>query len=132
VKKFSIGERVESDHLSLEIIIEGTNHEERRKGGTREEEKKVTIKLWDEQGVEEYRRSLKKATFEEQDVEKMTTELKEVTEKATTKKEVTVRGSKGARWKNGWWDKECEQLKKEAVKALREWRRNKIDRSRFL
>jgi hypothetical protein len=61
----------------------------------------VTIKLWDEQGVEEYRRSLKKATFEEQDVEKMTTELKEVTEKATTKKEVTVRGSKGARWKNG-------------------------------
>jgi hypothetical protein len=45
VKKFSIGERVESDHLSLEIIIEGTNHEERRKGGAREEEKKVTIKL---------------------------------------------------------------------------------------
>jgi hypothetical protein len=63
-------------------------------------------------------------------VEKMAAELKEVIEKATMKKEVTVRGSKGR--KNGWWDKECERLKKEAVKALREWRRNKIDRSRFL
>jgi hypothetical protein len=29
-----------------------------------------------------------------------------------------------------WWDKECEQLKKEAVKALREWRRNKRERER--
>jgi hypothetical protein len=45
---------------------------------------------------------------------------------------VTVRGSKDAGRKNGWWDRECEQAKKEAVKALREWRRNKIDRSRFL
>jgi hypothetical protein len=45
---------------------------------------------------------------------------------------VIVSGSKGARKKNGWWDRECEQSKKEVVKALREWRRNKIDRSRFL
>jgi hypothetical protein len=41
---------------------------------------------------------------------------------------VTVRGRKEARRKNVWWDKECEQLKKEAVKALREWRRNKRER----
>jgi hypothetical protein len=32
---------------------------------------------------------------------------------------------------SGGWDKQCEQSKKEAVKALREWRRNKIDRNRF-
>jgi hypothetical protein len=64
----------------------------------------VTIKVWDEQGVKEYRRRLEKATFEEQEVEKMAAELKEVVEKATN----------------------------EVVKALREWRRNKIDRSRFL
>jgi hypothetical protein len=41
---------------------------------------------------------------------------------------VTVRGTKEARRKNVWWDKEYEQLKKEAVKALREWRRNKRER----
>jgi hypothetical protein len=64
----------------------------------------VTSKVWDEQGVKEYRRRLEKATFEEQEVEKMAAELKEVVEKATN----------------------------EVVKALREWRRNKIDRSRFL
>jgi hypothetical protein len=55
-----------------------------------------------------------------------------VIEKVTTKKEVTVRGSKGAGRTSGLWDRECEQAKKEAVKALREWRKNKIDRSRLL
>jgi hypothetical protein len=50
----------------------------------------------------------------------MEAELKEAIEKATTKKEVTVRGSKGTGRKNAWWDRECEQLKKEVVKALRE------------
>ncbi|KAJ3632437.1 hypothetical protein MTP99_009448 [Tenebrio molitor] len=132
VEGFKVGERADSHHLPLEITIEGTNHEEKGKGEAREEQKKVTIKVWDEQGVKEYRRRLEEATFEEQEVEKMAAELKEVIEKATTKKEVTVRGSKGVGRKNGWWDRECEQSKKEVVKALREWRRNKIDRSKFL
>jgi hypothetical protein len=92
----------------------------------------VTVKVWDEQGVKEYRRRLEEATFKEQEIEKMVAELKEVIQKATKEKEVIVRISKGAGKKNGWWDRECKQSKKEVVKALREWRRNKIDRSRFL
>jgi hypothetical protein len=36
----------------------------------------------------------------------MTVERKEVIEKATTKKEVLVKGAKGTRKKNEWWDKE--------------------------
>jgi hypothetical protein len=74
VDKFKVGERVDSDHLPLEITIEGTNCEEKRKGGAREKQTKVTIKVWDEQGVEKYRRRLEKATFKEQDVEKMAAE----------------------------------------------------------
>jgi hypothetical protein len=132
VKEFKVGERVDSDHLPLEITIEGTNQEEKEKGGTREEEKKVIVKVWNEHGVKEYRRRLEEATFKEQEIEKMVAELKEVIEKATKKKEVIVRGSEGAGKKNGWWDRECEQSKREVVKALREWRRNKIDSSRFL
>jgi hypothetical protein len=96
VKEFKVGERVDSDHLPLEITIEGTNQEEKEKGGTREEEKKVIVKVWSEHGVKEYRRSLEEATFKEQEMEKMVTELKEVIEKATKKKKVIVRGSKGA------------------------------------
>jgi hypothetical protein len=41
VEEFRIGERVESDHLPLEISIEGTNYEEMGK----EKQKKVTIKV---------------------------------------------------------------------------------------
>jgi hypothetical protein len=96
VEEFRIEEKVESDH------------EERGQGKAREEQKKVIIKVWDEQRVEEYSGRLETATFVEQDVEKMAAELKEVIEKATTKKEVTVRGTKGAGRKNGWWDRECE------------------------
>jgi hypothetical protein len=46
----------------------------------------VTIKIWDDQGVEEDSRRLDKARFVEQEVEKMSVELKEVIEKATKRK----------------------------------------------
>jgi hypothetical protein len=117
VEGFTIGEIVETDHLPLEISIDETNHEKREKRGAKEDQKKVTIKVWHQQEVEEYRRRLEKATFEEQDVEKMATELKEVMEKATTKKEITVRGTKGTGKKIEWWDKECEQSKKQIPRS---------------
>jgi hypothetical protein len=49
----------------------------------------------------------------------MVVELKEVIEKATTKKKILVKGAKGTRRKNEWCNKECEQMKKKAVKLLR-------------
>jgi hypothetical protein len=45
IEESTIGDRVESEHLPLEISIEETNHEERRKGEAREEQKKVTISM---------------------------------------------------------------------------------------
>jgi DNA primase catalytic subunit len=67
VEEFRIGERVKSNHLQLEISIEETNHEEMGKGRAKEDQKKVTIKIWDDQGVEEDRRRLEKSRFEEQE-----------------------------------------------------------------
>jgi hypothetical protein len=84
VEEFTIAERVESDHLPLKISTEGTNHAEREKGRAKEEQKKVTIKIWDDQGVENYRRKLEKAIFKDQEVEKMAVELTQGIEKATT------------------------------------------------
>jgi hypothetical protein len=72
------------------------------KGGAKEEQKKVTIKIWDDQGVEKYRRKLEKAIFKDQEVEKMAVELTQGIEKATTKKEVIVNGAKGTRKKYEW------------------------------
>jgi hypothetical protein len=92
----------------------------------------VTIKIWDDQGVEQDRKRLEKDRFQKQEVQKMAVELKKVIEKATTKKEVIVKGAKRTRKKNEWWDKKCEQLKKEAVKALKEWRRTKSNRNSFV
>jgi hypothetical protein len=54
----------------------------------------VTIKIWDDQGVEEDSRRLDKARFVEQEVEKMSVELKEVIEKATKRKGSNSQGSK--------------------------------------
>ncbi|KAJ3621420.1 hypothetical protein MTP99_003551 [Tenebrio molitor] len=61
----------------------------------------------------------------------MAVELKEVVENAATKKEVIVKGAKGTRKKNEWWDKELKQLKKEVVKALRKWK-IQINRNSFV
>jgi hypothetical protein len=47
----------------------------------------MTIKIWDDQGVEEDRRRQKKARCEEQGVEKMAVEPKEVIEKGTKKRQ---------------------------------------------
>jgi hypothetical protein len=63
----------------------------------------------------------------------MAVELKEVIQKAKTKKEVhNSQGSKKNKEEKLMVDKECEQLKKEAVKALREWKRTKINRNSLL
>jgi hypothetical protein len=43
-RRIRIRERVESDHLPLEISIEERNYEERGKGRAKEEQKKETIK----------------------------------------------------------------------------------------
>ncbi|KAH0811265.1 hypothetical protein GEV33_011527 [Tenebrio molitor] len=68
VEEFRIGERVEPDHLPLEISTEETNHEEMGKGRAKEGQK-VTIKIGDEQELEEYRTRLEKVRFEEHDKE---------------------------------------------------------------
>jgi hypothetical protein len=68
-----------------------------KKGEKEEQQKRVTIKLWDDQRVEDCRRRLEKDRFEEQEVEKMA----EVTEQRQ-KKDVIVNGAKGTRKKNEW------------------------------
>jgi 5-methylcytosine-specific restriction endonuclease McrBC GTP-binding regulatory subunit McrB len=62
----------------------------------------------------------------------MAVALKEIVEKAATKKGSKVKGAKATRKKNEWWDKEFKQLKKEAVKGLRKWKKTKINRNSFV
>jgi hypothetical protein len=63
----------------------------------------VTIKIWDDQGVEEDRTRLEKSQIRRAGCrEKMAIELKEVIEKATTKKDIIVKGAKGTGRKNEW------------------------------
>jgi hypothetical protein len=60
--------------------------------------------------VEEHRRRLEKARFEEPEVENW---KKYVTENATTKQEIIVKGVKGKGRKNEWWYIECKYVIKE-------------------
>jgi hypothetical protein len=79
----------------------------------------VTIKVWDEQGVEEYKRRLEKVTFEEDDVGKYGDRAEGSDRESDDEKGGDSKGAKRAGSKNGWWVRGCEHLKKEAVKALR-------------
>jgi hypothetical protein len=115
----------------VEIMIEGTNHEDRGEGDAREEQKKVTIKVWDGRGVEEYRRRGESKIWGAGRGEDGG-RAERIDRESDAEKGGDSKGIKGVGRKNWWWDRECEQLKKQALRALREWGRNNVDRSRIL
>lgn len=117
VREMKIGDKVDSDHRPVEVIIRGKD----KWRGVRSKECRVWRRVWDEEGCEKFRRRLG-------EVEEVGTELEEEWKgmesrlKKTLKEVEEERDSKrGGR--RGWWDKECWTKKKEVRKELREWRK---------
>mgnify|MGYP005985523643 FL=1 len=70
-----MGERVESDHMPLEIKIKG-KEQEYEKQERRNERKEIEKRIWDEGGVQRYRSRLEKKKFEvTENIEAMIAEL---------------------------------------------------------
>ncbi|KAJ3667152.1 hypothetical protein Zmor_002554 [Zophobas morio] len=51
IESFKVGERVESDHMPLEIKIKG-KEQEYEKQDRRNERKKIGTRIWDEEGIQ--------------------------------------------------------------------------------
>ncbi|KAH0818251.1 hypothetical protein GEV33_004540 [Tenebrio molitor] len=126
IEEFKVGERVESDHMPLEVRTKG-----REKERSMKDVKKKNVKnIWTEEGKEKYRARLREAKYEEGEINEKVRELSENVKNATEKKEIEIREKMGL-WKNEWWDKECREGKQAARKKLRNWKKEKATKEEY-
>jgi hypothetical protein len=126
IEEFKVGERVESDHMPLEVRTKGREKERSMKDVKR----KIVKNIWTEEGKEKYRARLREAKYEEGEINEKVRELSENVKNATEKKEIEIREKMGL-WKNEWWDKECREGKQAARKKLRNWKTEKATKEEY-
>ncbi|KAJ3660702.1 hypothetical protein Zmor_005140 [Zophobas morio] len=86
IESFKVGERVESDHMPLEIKIKA-KEQEYEKQERRNERKELEKRIWDEEEIQRYRSRLEKKKFEvTEGIEAMMAELSNLIIEATEKK----------------------------------------------
>jgi len=117
IRRMEVGDRIDSNHLPLEVWIEG---ERVSSGGKRKEGGKVWRGIWDREGREEFRgrmeEELKRDVKEGEEWERLEGLVREAL------KEIETERQGEGRKKLGWWDEECRERKKEVRKELRKWR----------
>jgi hypothetical protein len=82
IEEFKVGERVESDHMPLEVRTKGREKERSMKDVKR----KIVKNIWTEEGKEKYRARLREAKYEEGEINEKVRELSENVKNATEKK----------------------------------------------
>ncbi|KAJ3656352.1 hypothetical protein Zmor_015436 [Zophobas morio] len=127
IESFKVGERVESDHMPLEIKIKG-KEQEYEKQERRNERKEIEKRIWDEEGIQRYRSRLEKKKFEvKEDIEAMIAELSNLIVEATEKRKIYI-------WqgRNNGCNEECSELKRKAREKLGKWKNNKGRKEEYL
>jgi len=121
VRKFRVGEEVDSDHHPVEVWIKGREQRIKKFEGARGGRSGRGI--WNTEGCKAYKEEIEKILLREGtgglEREDMENEIREVIKGVERK--MTGREER----KRGWWDEECKTKKREVRRRLREWRRKK-------
>jgi len=128
IEEFKVGERTESDHVPLELILQTTAEVEIEQETEKEEEKE--IEDWSEEGIAFYKENLKKRKAERKGIQEEWDELVEEVRRAVCKRVIRIKKPKIGEKK--WWDKECRESKKRLNRVLRQMKRGKIERRRYI
>jgi hypothetical protein len=72
IEEFNVGERVESDHMPLEVRTKGREKERR---SVKDVRRKIVKNIWTEEGKENYRARLREAKYEEEEINEKVREL---------------------------------------------------------
>jgi len=128
IVKFEIGERVDSDHMPLSLVIEKEEEEEEEENEEKSQEVWKKVICWDEEA-----RKLYKANTEEgeggekgwiqgeETIERKWEKIKETIQAALVIKEVKQRRRKIGH--KDWWDKSSTKRKREVKKKYRRWKK---------
>jgi hypothetical protein len=126
IEEFKVGERVESDHMPLEVRTKGREQE---RGSMKDVKRKIVKNIWTEEGKEKYRARLREAKYEEEEINEKVRELNENVKNATEKKEIEIREKMGL-WKNEWWDKRMQGRKASSKKETKKLEKRKSNEGR--
>jgi hypothetical protein len=83
IEEFKVGERVESDHMPLEVRTKGR---EKERKSVKDVRRKIVKNIWTEKGKENYRARLREAKYEEEEINEKVRELSDNVKNATEKK----------------------------------------------
>ncbi|XP_011858991.1 PREDICTED: protein PXR1-like [Vollenhovia emeryi] len=137
IVKFSIGERVDSDHMPLVVEMKepgGKEEEEEDEAEEAEEEeqdRERKIILWDGDAKLKYTENIEKMAkteiVEDATVDEQWKWGKEIVDKAMVYKVVGKRKKRKIGYKD-WWDRSCTRKKRELKRWYRKWRTGRCTR----
>ncbi|XP_024876545.1 vicilin-like seed storage protein At2g18540 [Temnothorax curvispinosus] len=112
----TVGDRVDSDHHPLEMVVWGSKEENR--GG---KWKKRNRGVWNEEGVKMFKERIGEVEEKEEELNKEWDEMETRIVEAIIGVENEVKGSRNK--KVGWSDNDYREAKKETRRKLKEWRK---------
>ncbi|XP_067207866.1 golgin subfamily A member 6-like protein 22 [Linepithema humile] len=120
IKSLRIGNRIDSDHQPLEVWVKGERQGKKgRKSGSRGEGR-IWRGVWNEERCKEFKQRMERIKLGKKEIgeewEGMEREMKEAI------REVERDLGKEEGKKGGWWDRDCEEKKKEVRRELRGWK----------
>jgi len=126
IGKMKIGDKIDSDHHPLEIWVEG----ETQRGRKKDKEQEIRKVVWDREGQERFRKSLRIERREGKGKE-IDKEWREIEERVKKALKAVGERQRDRRRERGWWDDEYRERKKEARKELRKWRRLSGEKEKY-
>ncbi|KAL7296575.1 hypothetical protein TKK_0010006 [Trichogramma kaykai] len=134
VTDFAIGERTESDHQSLEVVLCSEESYVKKK-----EERKVVkvVSSWNEEDIVKFQDNIEEEMKQRTEdrwtsgsVESNWEEIKDIVNKSVVKKEIAVK-----KWRVGhrkWWDRECGREKRKVKSMYLAWRQERGSKENYL
>jgi len=144
ISSFRIGDRVDSDHMPMELTMELTMNTRRRKGQgkkiLRQESKKRKViekYIWSQEAKEEYAKKTEELCSQEGTlnrelltIEEKWTSLKRIILSSMIKKRIRIK--KKELGDKDWWDRRCTKGKRAMRKMYWKWRKKKIGKNLYL
>jgi len=140
ISKFKIGDRVDSDHMPMELTMEIRRGRRQGKKTQKQEGHKLKVIekfIWSQKAIESYAEKTEELSRTEGtpnrkwiSVEDKWIRLKRIVLGSMIKKRIKIKEKElGDR---DWWDRRCTKGKRELKKLYWKWKKKKIERIRYL